>query len=256
MKKRYGLLLPAALLFYISNSLPAMQKSEDPCNNINPLKNYIFYLHGRIIEEQGPDAVSPEYGSYLYRDIIQALAKSGAEVISELRPRGTDPLEYARKTANQIKSLLKAGIPPGRILVIGASKGAGIAVLLSAILGNPELKFVLLAICNKEMAAYWKKNNIRLWGKILYIYDSEDRIAGSCKPFPDILFLGSPAGIGPKIANGIREAYLEASVLGARAVFVFGHEALERKVLYQLKRKKADTTAFMTAANPGDSFQL
>ncbi len=73
---------------------------------------------------------------------------------------------------------------------------------------------------------------------------------------PDILFLGSPAGIGPEIAHGIRETFLEASVLGAKAVFVFGHEALERKVFNQLKRKKADTTVFMTAANPGDSFQL
>ncbi len=171
----------------VRNGAEAEEESADLGNGIHPLKNYIFYLHGRIIEEQGPDAVSPEYGRYLYRDIVQALAKSGAEVISEPRPRGTDPLEYARKIASQIKSLLKAGIPPGRILVIGASKGAGIAVLLSAILRNPELKFVLLAICNREMAAYWKKNNIRLWGKILYIYDSEDRIAGSCKPFPDML---------------------------------------------------------------------
>jgi len=72
---------------------------------------------------------------------------------------------------------------------------------------------------------------------------------------PDILLLGSSAGIGPEIAHGIRESYFESSVLNPGSVFVFGHEPLERKVLYQVYRKlKSKPTCFYCADNPGDRF--
>lgn len=71
---------------------------------------------------------------------------------------------------------------------------------------------------------------------------------------PDILLLGTPTGIGPELAHGIREAYLEAAKLQPRAVFAFGHEPLERKVRLQLSRKQADLAALRTADNPGDRF--
>lgn len=71
---------------------------------------------------------------------------------------------------------------------------------------------------------------------------------------PDILFLGTPTGIGPEFAHGIREAHLEAAKLQPKAVFAFGHEALERKVRLQLSRKKADLSMLRTAGNPGDRF--
>lgn len=72
---------------------------------------------------------------------------------------------------------------------------------------------------------------------------------------PDILLLGSPAGIGPEIAHGIRESYFESSVLNPGSVFVFGHEPLERKVFYQVYRKlKSRPTHIYCADNPGDRF--
>ena len=73
---------------------------------------------------------------------------------------------------------------------------------------------------------------------------------------PDILLLGSPTGIGPEFAHGMREAYLEAAKLQAKAVFAFGHEPLERKVRLQLSRKKADLSMLRTAGNPGDRFMV
>lgn len=39
----------------------------------------------------------------------------------------------------------------------------------------------------KEMAKFWKENGIKLWGRILYIYDVNDEIAGNCKNYLDIL---------------------------------------------------------------------
>jgi ankyrin repeat protein len=73
---------------------------------------------------------------------------------------------------------------------------------------------------------------------------------------PDILLLGSPTGIGPEIGNGIREAYLEARRLRPRAVFAFGHELLERRILGQIRRRIGEAADFHCAANPGDFFVL
>lgn len=71
---------------------------------------------------------------------------------------------------------------------------------------------------------------------------------------PDILLLGTPSGIGPEYAHGMREAYLESAKLEPRAVFCFGHEPLERKVRLQLSRKNADISRLSTADDPGNRF--
>lgn len=36
-------------------------------------KRYIYYLHGRIIEIQGKDAISEHYGKYEFDSIVTAL---------------------------------------------------------------------------------------------------------------------------------------------------------------------------------------
>jgi len=73
---------------------------------------------------------------------------------------------------------------------------------------------------------------------------------------PDILFLGSPSGIGPELAHGIRETFLEATVLNPKAVFVFGHEPLERKVRYQIERRVKGPFPLLLAKNPGDLHRI
>ena len=73
---------------------------------------------------------------------------------------------------------------------------------------------------------------------------------------PDILFLGSPSGIGPELAHGIRETFLEATVLNPKAVFVFGHEPLERKVRYQIERRVKGPLPLLVSENPGDLHPL
>src|SRR4030067_991612 len=41
--------------------------------SIDPTKRYMFYLHGKVIEDQGIPAVSPEYGKYEYEAILEKL---------------------------------------------------------------------------------------------------------------------------------------------------------------------------------------
>jgi hypothetical protein len=143
---------------------------------------YLFYLHGRIIEDQGMEnAVSPEFGKYEYAEILDALADRGFIVISEARPKNTDITQYAKKVADQISALLKAGVPPGNITVAGASRGGAITHKASSILHNKDLNFVLLAGCGD---GYHEGFDIDLVGNILSVYDYKDnKGAGSCADF-------------------------------------------------------------------------
>jgi hypothetical protein len=142
---------------------------------------YLFYLHGKIIEDQGIPAISPEYGEYQYQAILDRLSGFGFEIISENRPKYSDALEYARKTAGQVTSLLQSGVPAKNITVVGASKGASIAMFVSAMLENNEINYVILAGCNAEMEDMLKNNDMSLHGNVLSIYDFADTLAGSCQ---------------------------------------------------------------------------
>lgn len=143
---------------------------------------YMFYLHGRIVEDMGPDeAVSPEFGKYEYTEIISALGSRGFVVISEAREKNTDIKKYAEKVAGQVDTLLKAGVPPAHITIVGASKGGAITHLASSLIKNRDINIVLLAACG---AGYHEGFSIDLIGNVLGIYDSsDDKGAGSCTDF-------------------------------------------------------------------------
>lgn len=147
---------------------------------IIPAGKYLFYLHGKIIEDQGLPAVSPEFGEYEYEKILERLASTGSTVISEQRGKDADIEAYARRTADQVRQLLSAGVPEKNITIVGASKGAAIAIETSHLLANPELNYVLLAICASEEVQALIENDISLAGNVLSIYDESDTYAGSC----------------------------------------------------------------------------
>src|SRR5688572_16409799 len=104
--------------------------------------HYLFYLHGRIVEDQGPAGVSPKFGRYDYPGILAAFRARGLRVVSEVRPSGTDPSAYADKIAGQVRALLARGIPASHVTIVGASKGAVIASLVSTRLREPRLRYV------------------------------------------------------------------------------------------------------------------
>lgn len=143
---------------------------------------YLFYLHGRIIEEQGIRPTDPRFGVYEYEQILEALRLEGFMVISEARARGTDPKEYARKVAGQIQTLIQKNVPPRHITVVGASKGAVITMLVSTALRNREVNFVTMSNCND-----WVMQNfdVDLYGNVLSVYDYKDEFGQTCRKFFD-----------------------------------------------------------------------
>jgi hypothetical protein len=161
-------------------SIPNLSVYDFPVS-IDPSKQYLFYLHGKIIEDQGIPAISPDYGEYEYEAILKKLASYEFVVISEQRPKNTDGMEYANKVVKQVMELQKAGVPAKNITVVGASKGAGIAIDVSHLLEDEEINFVIMGACHPDDVALLEQNNISLYGNVLAIYDSVDELSGSCQ---------------------------------------------------------------------------
>jgi hypothetical protein len=154
---------------------------------IDPTDRYIIYLHGKVIEDQGLPAISPDYGEYQYEKILAALESYGFKVISEQRSKDADGWEYAQRGASQIDELLKAGVPPSSITVVGASKGASIAVGVSYLVANPDVNYVLLGTCHPSSINEWTQEGVTLSGNVLAIRDIADiQYSGSCEELFDV----------------------------------------------------------------------
>ncbi len=140
-------------------------------------QTYLFYLHGKIVENQGAKAIDQVngYGSYEYDAILDSLKKDGNKVLSDIRPKDTEVKIYALKIKNQIDSLLKLGIKAEQITVIGASKGALIAMYVSTYLKNSSVNFVFMAACYGTSF----EPDLNCYGNVLSIYEESDA-AGSC----------------------------------------------------------------------------
>lgn len=144
-------------------------------------QKHIFYLHGRIVELQGANAYDSlqGYGAYQYNAILDSLKKAGFKVHSEVRPANTEISVYARKLKAEIETLISDGVNPSDITVIGASKGAMIAMLVSSLCKNENLNFVFMAGCSGSIHREFP--GIEFYGNILSIYEKSDTIGGSCE---------------------------------------------------------------------------
>jgi acetyl esterase/lipase len=140
---------------------------------------YLIYLHGRIIEEKGRRPVDERFGIYEYDQILDRLAASGAEVIAEQRPQGTDFRAFGAHVADQVRALLAAGVPPERISVVGFSKGGAIAIITAALLRNPRINFVFMGACGDWLDG---RDDVAIEGRILSIYEASDELGTSCQP--------------------------------------------------------------------------
>ena len=135
---------------------------------------HIYYLHGKINEEQGRNAVSEKFGKFELDEILKQLNINNSVVHCEIRAKDTDVKIYAQKISREIDSLINLGISPKNITIIGASKGAIIAMNISDI-NSHNINYVFLAGNND----YQEKNNDwKFHGQILCIYDLSDDIAG------------------------------------------------------------------------------
>ena len=137
-------------------------------------EHYIFYLHGLIVEEAGIRPRSAEHGYYEYELILEALAREGFIVISEVREKNTQIKPYARNITSQIKTLLVNGVSPGNICVVGASRGGIIGAYISSMLQENEINYVFLAGLFEK---YLEDEKLKLYGNVLSIHDRSDTLS-------------------------------------------------------------------------------
>lgn len=144
----------------------------------------LIYLHGRIVQEhQDARPRHPEWGYYELEQILDAFRERGFEVQSEIRPRSASVSDAAERVVEQVRQLLGAGVSADRITVVGASMGAAIALVASARLQNPEVRFGFLGACLAESVGRIRAEEGKVpSGRLLFIREASDEMSASCAP--------------------------------------------------------------------------
>ncbi|RLE30501.1 MAG: alpha/beta hydrolase [Acidobacteria bacterium] len=154
---------------------------------LDPSADYLIYLHGAIIEDQGMQPTHPQWGTYHYAEILQAFADRGFTVISEARPAGTRPDVYADHVIGQIRHLLDGGVPENRVTIVGFSKGGVIALLASRIIARENVTWIIQGGCGPWLERF---PEFVPGGRVLSQIDQADDVAQSCAD----LFTRMPEG--------------------------------------------------------------
>jgi hypothetical protein len=143
----------------------------------NENQRYIFFFHNKFVQENPLNAAHPEYGKAEYNEILESFRKDNFIVFSEKRKKNTNSAEYAEKIVKQVKALIKKGVPPNHITVIGTSQGVYIAQYVSTYLSNPDVNFVFIG-CFRD-SDIQEIPDINFCGNILTIYETSDIYGGS-----------------------------------------------------------------------------
>ncbi|WP_433763397.1 alpha/beta hydrolase [Flavobacterium ginsenosidimutans] len=138
----------------------------------NENQRYIFFFHNKFVEENDLNVPHPEYGKAEYNEILESYRKDNFIVFSEKRKKNTNAVDYAEKITKQVKALIKKGVPPNHITVIGTSKGGYIAQFVSTYLSNPDVNFVFIG-CFRDVDIQ-EIPDINFCGNILTIYEKSD----------------------------------------------------------------------------------
>lgn len=160
-----ALSLVAALLFPVASGWAQSHPS------------YLIFLHARIVEEGGRHPTDPQFGVYQYDAILDSLKKSGSTVLSEQRPPGIPIDTFTNRLVRQVDSLLRLGVAPEQITIVGFSRGGAIAILAASKLRNPALSFVFMGACGDWA---FDRPDITVTGRMLSIYETSDTLGVSC----------------------------------------------------------------------------
>jgi pimeloyl-ACP methyl ester carboxylesterase len=175
-------------------------------------KPQLVYLHGRIVgEQQDRRPKHPQFGYYELDQILEAFRQRGFGVTCDMRAKGEALAPAAEHAAEQVRALQAAGVPPGRITVLGASMGAEVALLASAKLHEPELRFAVLGAClSLSVPELWAERGRRPAGHLLAIREKSDETTEPCPAWTD--------AAGPRGRLEVRELLLDT---GLRHGFLF-----------------------------------
>ena len=134
-------------------------QSSKHTQNLETEKDYIFFIHNKFLEENSDGTFSDKYNVTVdYNGILQSFKKDGFIVLSEI--------------VSQIDSLIKTGVKPNLITIVGTSKGGYIAQYVSTFAKNPNLNFVFIGSFQESDIENYPE--INFCGNILTIYEKSD----------------------------------------------------------------------------------
>ena len=150
-------------------------------------QRHLIYVHGRIVQEQqSARPRHPQYGYYELEKILDAFRVRGFVVSGGIRPKSASTSASADQLVAQIRQLIASGVPPDHVTVLGASMGAGITLLASARLQNPDVRFAILGACLTEnVRALLADEGKSPSGHMLAIREASDDLDGPCPPWKD-----------------------------------------------------------------------
>jgi pimeloyl-ACP methyl ester carboxylesterase len=148
---------------------------------------HLLYLHGRIVQEQqSARSQHPRFGYYELEEILAAFRERGFVVSGEIRPKAASVSDAADRVVEQVRRLLESGVGADRITVVGASMGAEIALVASARLQDPDLRFSLLGVCLSEgVRGLLAEEGGEPSGHLLVIREASDDLVGPCPLWRD-----------------------------------------------------------------------
>ena len=169
----------AALLLWSALAGAALARADET----GP--RHLIYLHGRIIQEQqNVRPRHPEFGYYELEQILATFRERGFVVTGWIRPKGESVSASADRVVGQVRSLMASGVPASRITVVGGSMGATIALVSSARLQSPELRFGVLAACMSEsVPRLLASQGQKPAGRVLSIREKSDESSEPCLPW-------------------------------------------------------------------------
>jgi dienelactone hydrolase len=153
-----------------------------PSGAVEGQPRHLIYLHGYIVQaQQDARPKHPRFGYYELRQIEDALRERGFVVHAEIRPRSASVADSADRVVQQVRHLLDSGVPAHHVSVVGASMGGTIALLASARLQEPEVRFCVLGTCLDESVRRLRANAGRgPIGHVLSIREASDEVVGEC----------------------------------------------------------------------------
>jgi hypothetical protein len=167
-----------AFLLLLPVSGRAVQVYDSFPDTIHANERYVIYSHGLIAEGDNPRPISPKYGLFDFPGIKQALFNGGGfNLIAYQRPKNADFDAYVDTLKSWVRRLLKAGVSPSRITLVGFSRGGQLTATASSGLASVGIGTALLAIC--EHGDFDHDPPLILGGNLLSIYETSDEL-GSC----------------------------------------------------------------------------
>jgi pimeloyl-ACP methyl ester carboxylesterase len=143
---------------------------------------HLIYLHGRIVQQtQSARPQHPQYGFYELDKILDAFRDRGFVVSGEIRPTDESLNDSVDRVVSQVRRLLASGVGAGHVTVVGASMGGEIALLASAKLQNPEVRFCILGVCLSDSARRLVAETGKSpSGYLLSVREASDDLTRSC----------------------------------------------------------------------------